>query len=236
MKSLLKIEYKKFLYSYSLWVIIAVLVLSSCLSVFSNVYEDSLILSKTLYADSMVLLIAGAIYAGLCVTPDFANGFIRHSLVVCKRRVYIIFAKFIHFIGGCVILLVIYPLVTVLISIFYYNFQNPMLLIKDCIFDMLRVLPYYCTMFSIFFMIAILSKRDGITLGITIPLSILLVVFTERLLPNLDFLKYTPIIQIQEILENGINNTIFLLSIIVCGILIGLSILVSVLKFRYDEF
>lgn len=234
MINLLNLEFKKFIYTYYLWIILIVLILSSCISIMTGVFSDPNLLSDSIYSDSMVFLIAGAIYAGLSITSDFNDGFIRHYLITFNQRQYIIFAKYLHFMFGCILLLLLYPMITLLISIVFYHANEPMLLIKNLMFDLLRVMPYYCALFSIFFMISILSKKDGISLGVTIPLSIILVVFTERLLPSIEFLVYSPIIQIQETLQNGFNGT--LLPIFIAFLIILATLSISVIKFKHDEF
>lgn len=236
MKTTLKVELEKFLNTYSLWVILAVLLISSCISIFTEVYKDNGTLIRSLCADSMIFLIAGGIYAGLSISSDFTNGFIRHYLVSGNKRIHILLAKYIHYICGCAIILMIYPLLSLGISILYYGSSEPSALFYEMTKTILLTLPFYYSLFTLFFMIAILSKKDGITMGIAIPFSILIVVFTQRFLPNFTFLQYTPIIQIQEVVLHMIHMHDYMITLLVSIAIIVISLFISMRKFKADQF
>lgn len=236
MKTTLKVEFEKFINMHALWVIFAVLLSSSCISIFTNVYKDNPTLIHSLCADCMIFLIAGGIYAGLSISCDFTNGFIRHYLVSGNKRIHILLAKYIHYICGCAILLILYPLLSLGISILYHGSSDAGALFYEMAKTILLTLPFYYSLFTIFFMIAILTKKDGITMGIAIPFSILIVVFTQRFLPNVTFLQYTPIIQIQEVVSHMTHMQDYLIALLCSLAMIIISLFISMRKFKMDQF
>lgn len=236
MRTTLKVEFEKFINQQALLVIFTVLLISSCISIYTDVYTDSESLIRSLCADSMIFLIAGGIYAGLSISSDFTNGFIRHYLISGNKKIHILLAKYIHYTCGCAVILIIYPLMSLLLSILYHSSANAGTLLYDMAKTILLTLPLYYALFTIFFMIAILSKNDGITMGIAIPFSILSVVFTQRFLTNFTFLKYTPIIQIQEVASHMMHPQNYLITLLVSTCIVVTALCVSIKKFKTDQF
>lgn len=236
MKTALRVEFEKFINQRSLWVIFAFLLISSSISIYTNVYNDPEALIRSLCADSMIFLIAGGIYAGLSISSDFTNGFIRHYLVSGHKKTHILLAKYIHYVAGSAVILIIYPYISLLLSILYHGPSNSGTLFYEMTKTILLSLPLYFSYFTLFFMIAILSKNDGIVMGIAIPFSIVSVVFTQRLLLDYTFLKYTPIIQIQEVVLQIMQKQDYLITLLVCVCIISTSLFISMKKLEKDQF
>lgn len=236
MKGMLKVEWFKFVHSYSLWIIIGVLVACCGVSILTGSYnsaEDTLI---SLTEDSMVPILACAIYSAIVVTDDFSNGMLRHYISNGYTRISIICAKFIHYILGCTILLLIYPMVSTFVAAIIQGVETSFIDVLQAIFfAFIKPLPLYWGIFSLFFLFSVLLEKGVVAMGTSIASAIIIVVFTNKFYDNaVGILKYSPIIQINEIACGRITET-YLISIFLSLALLATCVLASIVKFQHEE-
>lgn len=218
MKGMLRVEGVKWIHSSSLWVILGVLVVSCGVSVLSGVYPNMEILLDSLSRDSMVPILACAVYSAICLTDDFSNGMVRHFIANGYKRPSILAAKYLYYLLGCCLLLFLYPCLCVgLAALVQGGWDEIPLVLARTGSRFLLLLPLYLGIFSLFFAISIWVKKGAVAMGISVASSILLVVFTNRLYGNgIELFRYSPVIQIGRAwagapLEYGIAAGISLL-------------------------
>ena len=72
--------------------------------------------TTVLSRDIMLVLVAGAAYGGITLPEDFSCGMIRHYIASGHSRSGIATAKLLHYLFGCTLLLLLYPLLLVLLA------------------------------------------------------------------------------------------------------------------------
>lgn len=236
MKGMLKAELFKFSHSYSLWIIISVLIASCSISIVTGTYSSAENALINISKDSMVLVLAGAIYDSIILTDDFSNGLLRHFISNGYKRAAIVLAKFVHYIAGCSILIFAYQVISVSLAAFVQGVETSFpAVIGRTLLIFLQSLPLYCGIFGLFFFLAVLIKKGVIVVSVSVAASILLVVFTNKFYSaDSSILKYSPIIQINEVANGTITSTHFI------SILLSLAILAacvwgSIVIFDHDE-
>lgn len=91
-------------------------------------------------------------------------------------------------------------------------------------------------MYTLFFALAILIRKESIVIGVNIALSVVLTVVPQRFLADLEMLKYTPTIQIQMLCQNPAFDTTYLV-LLLLGTLFCIFILYIVIQlFKRIEF
>ena len=236
MKGMLKAELFKFTHSYSLWIIIGVLVISCGISTITGTYSSAENALINISKDSMVLILASAVYGSIILTEDFSNGLLRHFVSNGYKRTHIVLAKVVHYIVGCSILLLAYQVISVSFAALIQGVETSFLtVIRTTIFTSLQLLPLYLGVLGLFFLLAVLIKKGVIVVGVSVATSILLVVFTNKLYSDTSsILKYSPIIQISEV-ANGTVTRFYFISILLSMIVLVVCVLGSVIKFNHDE-
>ncbi len=235
MKGMLKAEWFKFYHSYSLWVIIGVLVACCGVSILTGSYNSAEAALINITKDSMVPILACAIYSAIVVTDDFSNGMLRHYISNGYTGRAIICAKCVHYIGGCTLLLLIYPMASTLVAAMVQGIETSLADVLQGVFvAFIRPLPLYWGIASLFFLFAVLLEKGVAAMGISIASAIILVVFTNKFYANAGILKYSPVIQINEIASGRISQA-YSISIILSLLFLAVCTLISVVKFQREE-
>ncbi|MFQ9871803.1 MAG: hypothetical protein ACLRVT_01860 [Oscillospiraceae bacterium] len=238
MAGMLKVERFRFCTNCSLWVILAVLLGSCCISIVTGVYDSAESALLNLSLDSMVPLLAGAVYSGLLLTDDFSNGSFYRYLAAGYRRSTIILAKFLHYLFGCTVLLLFYPLAGTLLAGAVQGTQSSLgLLLKSFFQIFLLSLPVYLGILSLFFAVAMLVQKGAWAMGISTASCILVVVFSNKLYSGPESITHLlPVIQLQEIARNSsASGSYVLCAALSLSIILGAFILSTVL-IRRQEF
>lgn len=236
MKGMLKAELFKFSHSYSLWSIIGVLVASCSISIITGTYSSAENALLNISKDSMVLILAGAVYGSILLTDDFSNGLLRHFISNGYKRSTIVLAKLVHYIVGCSILIFVYQVISVSLTAFVQGVETSFpAVISKTLFTFLQSLLLYWGIFGLFFLFAVLIKRSVIVVGVSVAASIFLVVFTNKFYNgNVSILKYSPIIQMNEV-ANGTVTSIYFVAILLSLAVLGACVWGSIIKFNHDE-
>lgn len=236
MKGMLKAELFKFTHSYSLWIIIGVLVASCGISIFTGTYSSAENALKNISKDSMVLILASVVYGSLILTDDFSNGLLRRFVANGYKRDAVILAKFVHYLAGCCILIFAYQAISVSLAALIQGVESsfPAVICKTFITSA-QLFPLYCGILGLFFLIAVLIKKGIVVMGVSVGAAIFLVVFTNKLYSGTNsILKYSPIIQISEAANGAVTN-IYYASCLLSLAVLGACVWASVIKFQHDE-
>ena len=162
MKGMLKAELFKFCHSYSLWIIIGVLAASCSISILTGTYDSAEITLASLSIDSMVPILACAVYSAIILTDDFSNGLLRHYISNGYKRFSIICAKFIHYIFGCSVILLIYPLICISLTGIIQGVETSFIaVLGTMLLTFIKSLPLYWGIFGLFFLFSILSPKSS---------------------------------------------------------------------------
>lgn len=236
MNGMLKSVFFKFKNSYALWVIIGVITVSCGISIVTGSYQSAEQTLANISKDSMVPILACAIYGAIILTDDFSNGLLRHYIANGYKRSSILFAKCIHYILGCSVLLLVYPCLCVLFASLLQGVQTTLLhVFRDTIFIFLKTLPLYLGILGLFYLFAVLIQKAVVVAGVSVAASILLVVFSNKLYGNaVSILTYSPVIQLGEA-ANGHVTSAYLIAVLVSLVTLAVCIWGSVLKFNRDE-
>lgn len=140
MKGMLKAEWFKFTHSYYLFIIIGVISVCCGVSIFTGSYNSAEATLISLTKDSMVPILSCAIV----VTDDFSNGMLWHYISNGYIRTAIICAKFVHYIGGCTLLLLLYPMVSTFAAAIVQGVETSFFDVLQAIFfAFIKPLPLY---------------------------------------------------------------------------------------------
>ena len=237
MRNILKAEKYKFSHSYTLWVIIGVLFAFCCISILTGVYSSAENALLNISKDTVVPLLGCSVYSAIIVLDDFSNGLLKHYIASGYKRPSILCAKFIHYIFGCGILLLVYPLLCVIFTAIVRGAETSFVLIlRQLILVFIKSLPLYLGMVGLFFMVSILLQNAAITIAVSVAASIFLGFFSNRLYAdNLYILKYSPVIQLNQVADNPISGE-YLIAVIISLFLLVLCLCGSIVKFRRDQY
>lgn len=236
MKGMLKAEFFKFKHAYALWIILGVISFSCMISVLTGTYGSAEQTLTSIFKDSMVPILACVIYSAIILTEDFSSGILRHYIANGYKRSSIVFAKFIHYIAGSSILLFLYPAICVLLAAVVQGVETSFGAVVEKMFLLfVQSLPLYWGIFGLFFLIAIVIQKGVFAMGVSLALSVIVVVFTNKFYENLTgILKYSPIIQISEIASGTITNAYFI-SVLFSLTILTVCVLISTVKFNHTE-
>ncbi len=211
MRNLMKAELYKLKKDMTVWIISLVLVCCAGISIFTGVYNSVENMVLNLGKDSMVLILACAIYAGFSCTDDFTDRTIIYAVTYGNRRFHILLAKGCRYIIGCTAIIISYMAVSIIVSLLVLETGVPVhdLIVyaaKGIIFS----LPLYWAVAMIFFAIAMVTRKASVTMGISVAGSILGVVFTNKAyssapIPDKSLLRLFPTIQIPMIYEKTLS-------------------------------
>lgn len=236
MKGMLKSELFKFKSSYALWIIIGVITASCFISILTGIFNSAEMTLANIAKDSMVPILACAVYGAIILTDDFSNGLLQHYIASGYKRSSIVLAKLIHYILGSSILLLVYPCLCIFLTALLHGTQTTLFLVlQEMMRVYLRTLPLYWGIFGLFFLLAVFIQKGVITMGVSVAASIILVVFTNKLYDGQGFiLKYSPVIQIGEAASGPVTGP-YLLSALLSLAILAACVSVSILKFNKDE-
>lgn len=233
---MLKAELFKFSHSCSLWSIIGILVASCGISIMTGTYNKAEITLASLSKDSMVPILACAVYGAMILTEDFSNGLLQHYISCGYTRTSVICAKFLHYILGCTLLLLIYPVVSVSLTAVVQGVETSFIaVLKTLFFIFITSLPLYWEIFGLFFLFSVLIQKGVVVMGVSLAFSIFIVVFTNKLYDSAaGILKYSPVIQINDI-ANGTITSAYFVSILLAFVVLTVCVWISIVKFNRDE-
>lgn len=229
MMYLMKAELYKFKKDISVWIISFILICCASISIFTEVYSSAENTVLNLGKDSMILILACAVYVGFSCTDDFTNRTVIYAITYGNRRLQILLAKYCRYIFGCTIIIITYMSVSMVISFLVLGAGSTL----PCLFmyavkSLFLSLPLFCVIATIFF-IAIITRKSTMAMGISVACSIIGVVFTNKAYfsmqqPDNSLLRFSPIIQIPMIYEQALSaydytNTI-IISIFIMFILL----------------
>lgn len=207
MMYLIKAELYKFKNDTSVWLISFILICCASISVFTGVYSNVENAVLNLGKDSMVLILACAVYSGFSCTDDFTNRTVIYAITYGNRRLQILLAKYCRYIAGCSIIIISYMTVSMIIS--FLALETEMVLpnlFMYAVRSLLLSLPLFWVIATIFFFFAIITRKPSISMGISVACSIIGAVFTNKAYfsmqqPNNSLLRFSPVIQIPMIYE-----------------------------------
>ena len=237
MSGMLKSEWFKFRNSYALWVIIGVITASCCISIATGSYSSAEQTLLHVTKDSMVPLLACAIYSAIVLTDDFSSGILRHYIASGYKRRAIILAKCMHYFFGCMILLLVYPGFCVMLTAMWQGTETSFsLVLRDMFSAFIQTLPLYAGILGLFFLFSVLIQKGVMAVGVSVTTAVLLVVFTNKFYTGaVSVLKYSPIIQIGEVAGGTISGAYFLSALLSLAIL-SVCVLGGIRKFSREEF
>lgn len=237
MRNMLKVERFKFIHSCALLVIIGVLFAFCGISIMTGVYNSAENTLMNVSKDIVVPLLGCSVYSAIILLDDFSNGLLQHYIASGYKRTSIICAKFIHYILGCGFLLFMYPVLCIIFTAIVRGVETSIaLILLQFVIIYIKSLPLYWGIVGLYFLISILLQNATIAIAISVAFSIFLGVFPNRLYDNnLYILKYSPMIQLNEIATNSISNE-YLISVAISLFLLGLFLYVSIVKFRRDQY
>lgn len=237
MRNMLKAEKYKFSHSGVLWVIIGVLFAFCCISIMTGVYHSAEHALLNISKDTVVPLLGCSVYSAIILLDDFSNGLLKHYIASGYKRSSILCAKFIHYILGCSVLLLVYPFLCISFTAIVRGVEtSPVLVLREFLLVFIKSLPLYLGVVGLFFLISILLQNAAIAIAVSVAASLFLVLFSNRLYAgNFYILKYSPMIQLNEVAANpisveylsAIGISLFLLVICLCG---------SIVKFKWDQY
>lgn len=232
MNNLLKAELYKFKKNIYFWTILGIMVLCYLPSLFASTATSIVSLLKNIEKDVMVTLIAIAIYSGLTISNDFSNRTIIHYISSGHKRSHIILAEYLNFIFTSMLIIILYPTIMMIISSIILSL--PLIPNIDILlYSVLKSIILYSGIISIFFLVSILTKKGAASMGISITISILAVVLSNKLYSDSSsFGRLNPLIQIQY--NNNFSLDLFLACIISLS-LVSIVIIISVLMFNKAE-
>ena len=237
MRNLMKAELYKLKKDMAVWVISLVLVCCASISIFTGVYDSVENMVLNLGKDSMVLILACAIYAGFSCTDDFTDRTIIYAVTYGNRRFHILLVKGCRYILGCTAIIISYMAVSMIVSfpVLETEISLPDLIVYAAK-SLILSLPLYWAVAMIFFAIAMVTRKAAMTMGISVAGSILGVVFTNKAyfsapIPDKSLLHLFPTIQIPMIYGKTFSfrdyqmALVFLIFIIMIMVLAGSVIL-----------
>lgn len=237
MKNMLKAEQYRFLHSGVLWIVIAVLLLGSFMAILTGSYSSAEAALQNVFRDTAVLLLGSSVYGTIILTEDFSNGLFRRYIAGGYKRASIICAKFLFYIGGCCVLLFVYPLLSVVLTAAIRGIETSYF---SMCFDFIRLfsksLPLYLGIMGLFFFVSVLFQKAAAAMAVSVTLSIMLTVFPNMLYHSgMPFLKLTPMLQLGVISAGPISAAYFITALLsLCFLMLCLG--GSILKINRDQF
>lgn len=209
---LMKAELYKFKKDITIWIISFVLICCASISIFTGVYSSVENAVLNLGRDSMALILACAVYAGLSCTDDFANRTVIYAITYGNRRFQILFVKCCHYILGCSIIIISYMTVSTMISFLTLETEIPLpTLLLYTGKSLFLSLPLFWMAAAAFFLFAIITRKSALTMGISVASSIMGTVFTNKAYfsmqqPDNSLLRFSPAVQIPMIYEQTLSG------------------------------
>ncbi len=231
MRNLMKAELYKLKKDMAVWVISLVLVCCAGISIFTGIYDSVENMVLNLGRESMILILACAIYAGFSCTDDFADRTIIYAVTYGNRRFHILLVKGCRYILGCSAIIISYMAVSMMVSLPVLETGVPLPdLIVYAAKSIILSLPLYWAVAMIFFAIAMVTRKAAMTMGISVAGSILGVVFTNKAysaasVPDKSLLRLFPTIQIPMIYEKTFASCDYQMALVFSIIIIMIMVL-----------
>ncbi len=237
MRNLIKAERFQFLHSSALWIVIAVLFAFCSISILTGVYDSAESALQSISKDIPIPLLGCSVYGAVILSEDFSNGLIKHYIASGYKRAFIILSKFMHYIFGCCVLLFVYPFLCVTFTAMVRGVETSFVLVmQQFIVVFIKSLPLYLGIAGIFFLACILLQNAAVAMAVCVAISISLVVFSNRLYADhFEILKYSPMIQLNEIADNPISFEYYI-AVFAAVFLLEVCLLIGIVKFKNDEF
>lgn len=158
MRNLIKAELFKLKKDMTVWVISLVLVCCAGISIFTGVYDSVENMVLNLGKESMILILACAIYAGFSCTDDFTDRTIIYSVTYGNKRFHILLIKGCRYILGCTAIIISYMALSMIVSfpVLETGISLPDLFVYAAK-SIILSLPLYCAVAMIFFAIAMVT-------------------------------------------------------------------------------
>lgn len=220
MRNLMKTELYKFKKDMTVWVISLVLVCCAGISIFTGVYDSVENMVLNLGKDSMILILACAIYAGFSCTDDFTDRTIIYAVTYGNRRFHILLVKGCRYILGCTAIIISYMAVSMMVSLAVMETGITLSeLIVYATKSLILSLPLYWAVAMIFFTCAMVTRKAAVTMGVSVAGSILGVVFTNKAYsstsnPGRSLLRIFPTIQIPMIYKKTFTSCDYQIALI----------------------
>ena len=232
MMYLMKAELYKFKKDISVWIISFILICCASISIFTEVYSSAENTVLNLGKDSMILILACAIYVGFSCTDDFTNRTVIYAITYGNRRLQILLAKYCRYIFGCTIIIITYMSVSMVISFLVLGAGSTL----PCLFmyavkSLFLSLPLFWEIATLFFFLAVITKKPAMAMGISVACSVIGVVVTNKAYfsmrqPDNSLLRFSPVIQIPMIYEQALSAYDYI-SAIMISIFIMLIVLLA---------
>lgn len=217
----MKAELYKFKKDISVWIISFILICCASISIFTEVYSSAENTVLNLGKDSMILILACAVYVGFSCTDDFTNRTVIYAITYGNRRLQILLAKYCRYIFGCTIIIITYMSVSMVISFLVLGAGSTL----PCLFmyalkSLFLSLPLFWDIATIFFFFAIITRKSTMAMGISVASSIIGVVFTNKAYFSMQqsdnsLLRFSPVIQIPMIYEQTLSAYDYISAIII---------------------
>lgn len=241
MMYLMKAELYKFKKDISVWIISLILICCASISIFTEVYSNAENTVLNLGKDSMILILACAIYVGFSCTDDFTNRTVIYAITYGNRRLQILLAKYCRYIFGCTIIIISYMSVSMMISFLALGTEITL----PCLFmyavkSLFLSLPLFWVIATIFFFFAIITRKSTMAMGISVACSIIGVVFTNKAYfsmqqPDNSLLRFSPVVQIPMIYEQTLSACDYKSTSIISILIVTIVLLVGAVIFNKVE-
>ena len=237
MMYLMKAELYKFKKDISVWIISFILVCCASISIFTEVYSSAENNVLNLGKDSVILILACAIYVGFSCTDDFTNRTVIYAITYGNRRLQILLAKYFC----CTIIIISYMFVSMVISFLALGTEITLhSLFMYAVKSLLLSLPLFGVIATIFFFFAIITRKSTLAISISVACSIIGVVFTNKAYfsmqqPNNSLLRFSPVIQIPMIYEQTLSAYDYMTTIIISMFIVVVVLLVGSVIFNKAE-
>ena len=191
--------------------------------------------------DSVILILACAIYVGFSCTDDFTNRTVIYAITYGNRRLQILLAKYFCYIFGCTIIIISYMFVSMVISFLALGTEITLhSLFMYAVKSLLLSLPLFGVSATIFFFFAIITRKSTMAISISVTCSIIGVVFTNKAYfsmqqPNNSLLRFSPVIQIPMIYEQTLSAYDYMTTIIISMFIVVVVLLVGSVIFNKAE-
>ncbi len=241
MMYLIKAELYKFKKDISVWIISFILVCCASISIFTEVYSSAENTVLNLGKDSVILILACAIYVVFSCTDDFTNRTVIYAITYGNRRLQILLAKYCRYIFGCTIIIISYMSVSMMISFLALGTEVTL----PCLFmyavkSLFLSLPLFWIIVTIFFFFAIITRKSAVAMGISVACSIIGVVFTNKAYfsmqqPKNSSLRFSPVVQIPMIYEQTLSTCDYKATIIISLFMVVIVLLAGSVIFSKAE-
>ena len=237
MRGMLKVELFHFRNNWVLWVVLAVLVAPWLFPLLSGTFtalDGTTVLSR----DIMLVLVAGAAYGGITLPEDFSCGMIRHYIASGHSRSAIATAKFLHYLFGCTLLLLLYPLLLVLLAALVPGSGASLPAMLELMLDkFIKTFPFYWACFALYFFLAMLIQKGAATVGVTVVFSIMSVLVTNTLVNNhilSENFEYIPFVQL--VMSSVISDEKFPFAVLCALLFVILMLAAGIARLHFEEF